>query len=191
MLTYYLSLFSASLRHISNKRRVLHNRVVIFIHVFHTQGSNHIKRQRFQFLILATINSEPTSRKLLGYKYERRGILQKFVFSRYLELSDFFQSKILLYTMRFFSIYDIALFGALATANPLIQVLSSRDTSAPESSSVVPSYTVLNNYCENAGPKAVSLSVSFCISLASQFRIGCHFSSTLIARSFLHSSLDS
>ncbi|KAM3150688.1 hypothetical protein ABEW05_008989 [Botrytis cinerea] len=56
--------------------------------------------------------------------------------------------------MRFFSIYDIALFGALATANPLIQILSSRDTSAPESSSVVPSYTVLNNYCEHAGPKA-------------------------------------
>ncbi|KAF7924016.1 hypothetical protein BELL_0244g00180 [Botrytis elliptica] len=56
--------------------------------------------------------------------------------------------------MRFFPKVIVAFFGALATANPLIPVLPSRDTSVTHSSSVIPSYTVLNNYCEAAGPNA-------------------------------------
>ncbi|KAF7891322.1 uncharacterized protein EAF02_001647 [Botrytis sinoallii] len=56
--------------------------------------------------------------------------------------------------MRFFPKVIVASFGALATGNPLIPVLPSRDTSVTQSSSVIPSYTVLNNYCEAAGPNA-------------------------------------
>ncbi|KAF7889313.1 uncharacterized protein EAF01_010806 [Botrytis porri] len=56
--------------------------------------------------------------------------------------------------MRIFSSIGTASFGALAIANPLIPVVSSRDTSIPQSSSVVPSYTVLNSYCLSAGPNA-------------------------------------
>ncbi|KAF5870617.1 uncharacterized protein Bfra_010006 [Botrytis fragariae] len=56
--------------------------------------------------------------------------------------------------MKFFSTIVIASFGALVTSNPLLPVLSLRDNSVTQSSSVIPSYTVLNDYCQNAGPDA-------------------------------------
>lgn len=92
--------------------------------------------------------------------------------------------------MRFFSTVVVASFGALATANPLLPVLSSRDTSVTQSSSVIPSYTVLNNYCEAAGPNAVSQFVFLHILFASQARFGLHILSNLMAVLSCYSLLD-